>query len=87
MTIEQILEDLHALGKDDAEVLADAIFDALVDALQHDHALPARLSSEWWTRLANVRAGVVDQIHHVIDEHVDRADVLRDLRDEITEQG
>jgi hypothetical protein len=81
MSIERNIQDLHGLSKSTAEQLGDWILDHLVEALQHDPALPVRTVLIWSVALANARQRIVEHIHEVIDDHVARDDVLVELRD------
>jgi hypothetical protein len=47
--------DIAALGKRDAEQLADQIFDVLIERLMRDPTLPIHCSLDWSIKLANAR--------------------------------
>jgi hypothetical protein len=80
--IEQAIADLAALTKIDAQELADHARDMLIEILRRDPTLPPRSFLNWSIALAPAWQRIVDHHHSRIDEHVDREDVLRELRDE-----
>jgi hypothetical protein len=77
--LRELINDLAVLGQVDAHELTDAIIELLIATLVHDPAIPSRTHAEWWARLGNVRARVVELLHRHIDEHVAVQDVLRTL--------
>jgi hypothetical protein len=77
--IRSTIEDIPVLGIIDAHELADAVVDLVIAMLMRDPAMPQRTYSEWWARLANVRAHIVARLHHRIGDHADIEDVLRAL--------
>jgi hypothetical protein len=81
MTLERGIEDLCALGKRAAAILADQIVDLLIGVLKRDRDLPIRSASEWWRLLADMRGNLADKIHDLVLGHVDRDEVLNELRD------
>jgi hypothetical protein len=74
------IEDLATLGVVDAYELADAAIDLMILTLTRDPSIPPRLTSEWWTALADTRARIAEEIHRRVDAHVDIEDVLRALQ-------
>ena len=63
----------------DAHELADLTIELTITALVRDPAIPPRPFSEWWVRLANTRARLVEHFRRRIDGRVDVEDVLRTL--------
>jgi hypothetical protein len=81
MTIERAIRDIASLGKCDAEELADHAIDVVIEILQRDRALPRRSHPSWSIALASTRQRIAEHLHRHIDEHVDREDVVRELRE------
>jgi hypothetical protein len=73
------LDDCPALGRADAQALADQIGDVVITALQRDRSLPTRTAAQWRIALADVLQRVAAIIHYRIAEHVHRGDVARAL--------
>ena len=81
--LDQALDDVPALGRADAAILADQIGDAIIAALRRDRSLSARTTADWRLRLADELQRVAGLIHHRIRGHVRRDDVVRLLEKEI----
>jgi hypothetical protein len=82
MSIEKAIQDLSALDKHDAERLSDQIRDLIIDeVLQRDPNMPNHSYAVWVLVLAGVRQQIAQLIHDVIHDHIDRSDVLDELRD------
>lgn len=81
MTIEQSIHNIAALNKHDAEKLADVIIDRIIAVLRRDRTLLARSALAWALILADARRFAAERIYTCIHDHVDRADVLNELRD------
>jgi hypothetical protein len=80
MTLEQSINDLHALGKCDAERLGDQIRDRVIDeVLLRDPNLPSRSFCTWVLVLMGVHHQIVELIHRIIIDRIDRQDVLNEL--------
>jgi hypothetical protein len=78
-TIEQAIYDLYALDRCDAEQLSQEIIDRTIDVLLHDPALPPRSFLIWSIKLANARQQIAEHLHPIVDNRIDRDDVLREL--------
>lgn len=81
MTIERAVQDIPALGRCDAEELTDHAFDLVIEILQRADVLPRRSHLDWLLTLAPARQRIAEHLHRHIDEHVDREDVIRELRE------
>jgi hypothetical protein len=80
MSIEKAIEDLRGLGRADAEQLGDHIRDLIIDdMLQRDPEMPRRCYYVWQLALNNVRARIVETVYHLINNRIDRDDVLNEL--------
>jgi hypothetical protein len=81
MSIEKAIQDLSALDKHDAERLSNQIRDLIIDeVLRRDPGMPNQSYAVWVLVLAGVRQQIAQLIHSVIHDHVDREDVLGELR-------
>ncbi len=80
--LEQALDDVPALDRADAQMLADRIFDGVVAELRRAPSLPAS-AADWDLFFAEARIRAAEQIYRRIHDHVDRTDLLRVLEQQI----
>lgn len=76
MTCKEAIENLRALDRRDALVLADAIVDDTIAVLRRDRNNSFRSFTEWELALADLHARIADRIAGEIAGHVDVAAVL-----------
>jgi hypothetical protein len=74
------VENVRALDRRDALVLADAIVDDTIAELQRAREIPPRSFAEWSLTLAGLRARIAERIANEIEGHVDREIVLLELK-------
>lgn len=73
------IENIRALDQRDALVLADAIIEDMIAALQRDRNISFKSFTEWELLLAGLRACIAERIAEEITGHVDREAVLLEL--------
>jgi hypothetical protein len=76
-SLVEALDDVRALGRADALILADQILETVIAELRRDQSLPARSAADWILILAEAHLRVAALIHHRVAGHVDRNDVIR----------
>jgi hypothetical protein len=72
----QAVENIRALNRRDALVLADAIVWNTIAALQRDHEIPYRSFAQWELALANLHRQQTEEIACVIVGYVDLSEVI-----------
>jgi len=73
------VENIPALGRRDADWLADRIVDAAIDALRRDPKISRRSFAEWSLTLADLRLRIGELLNEQINGHVNLDEVLNTI--------
>lgn len=75
----EAVENVTAFTRRDAAWLVDRIFDAVIEVLRRDPALPSRSSADWALVLADLHVRLTEQVAEVVDGRVDLEEVIHTI--------
>jgi DNA-binding transcriptional regulator YdaS (Cro superfamily) len=78
--VYEAVENIRALDRRDAQVLADEIVDDMIAALQRGREIPPRSFARWSLVLADLCARIAERIANEIEGHIDRETALLELK-------